>query len=551
MKWTCFFAFVVAAGMWVGCSDDHHADRSSVSIAVMTTADLESRIVSREVISNGNPLTVGGLDRIASAAEEIRGEVDGALLVSAGDDLLGSFYRMFQGKPEMEGLSLAGYDVATPGNHEFDYGTGVYKEALTSAQFDLVSANLIVDDADLSGRILPYVIKEIAGLRIGVFGMMTPEFSLLCNPIGGGVRVSEEIIPLAQGLVDELSGRGCDLIIGLTHVGYGWASKLAQNVTGIDIIVDGQDRQDVHETVKDTIIIQEGSGGEYLGVLRFKVEEGLIVDPTWQRVLIDETVGHDPEIKALMEGYIAEYELRLGQKIGEATVDLDARKDRLRSGETNLGDLAADSWRDRFPDSDVAMVNAGSIRGDAIYPAGPITYLTINEMLPYRNELVRVEMPGSHIKEALEISASAVRIEGDGCADGNRAPTGGFLQVSGLRITIDFTQSSFCALYSGRELAEVLNPGSRIVKAEVWQGGSWVPLDPAASYTVLVNDYIAEGGDGHYPFLREDLKKTLTTTTETDILADYVIQHTPISPKIDGRIRLVSPGHFRWRDGSG
>ncbi|MCF8144252.1 MAG: bifunctional metallophosphatase/5'-nucleotidase [Deltaproteobacteria bacterium] len=540
MNWTRFVAFVLAAGVWVGCSDNHHTDQSSVKIAVMTTADLQSCIVSREVVSNGKTLTVGGLARIASAAKQIRSEVDGALLVSSGDDLLGSFYRMFQGEPEMEGMSLAGYEVATPGNHEFDYGTDMYKQALTFAQFDLVSANLIVDDADLSSRILPYVIKEVAGVSIGIFGMMTPEFSLLCNPIGGGVRVSGEIIPLAQGLVDELRGGGCDLIIGLTHIGYAWASKLAQNVTGIDIIVDGQDRQPVHETVKDTIIIQEGPGGEYLGVLRFTVEGGFILNPTWQRILIDAKVGHDPEIQALMEGYVSEYEHRLGQQIGDSTVDLDGRKDRLRSGETNLGDLVADSWRGRFADSDVATVNAGSIRGDAIYPAGPISYLTVNEMLPYWNELVRVEMLGSHIKEALEVSASAVRIQGDGCADGNRASTGGFLQVSGLRITIDFEQPGFCAVYSGREISEILNPGSRIVKAEVWQEGFWVPLDPAEAYTVLVNDYIAEGGDGHYIFLREDLKKTLTTTTVTDILADYVIQHTPISPGIDGRILYLN-----------
>jgi 5'-nucleotidase/UDP-sugar diphosphatase len=540
MRWTNFLAVLLVIAVSIGCSDNSHSERTSVEIAMMTTADLQSRIVSYEVTSNGETIIAGGLDRIASSAKQIRGEVDGALLLSAGNDVLGSFYRMFQGEPEMRGMSLAGYEVVTPGNHEFDYGVDVYKNALSFAKFDVISANLIVDDADVSSRILPYVIKEVAGVRIGIFGMMTPDFSLLCNPIGGGVRVAGEIIPIAQRLVDELRTGGCELIIGLLHIGYAWDREFAQKVNGIDIIVDGQDRDHVHETVKDTIIVQEGSGGEYLGVLRFTFKDGHILNPTWKRILIDSKVGYDPEIQALMEGYMSEYEERLGQKIGESTVDLDARKDTLRSGETNLGDLVADTWIARFADSDIALANSGSIRGDTIYPAGSLSYLTVNEILPYRGEIVVVEMLGSDIKQVLEVSASAIRVEGDGCQEGNRAPTGGFLQVGGLRITIDLEQPGFCAVYSGKEVSEIINHGSRIVKVEVCQDNSWVNLDPFEAYTVLVNDYIAGGGDGHYVFLKEDLKKTLTTMTTTDILADFIIQYTPISPEVDGRINHVN-----------
>lgn len=542
MRWTTFFAVFFAVAASVGCSDNRHSDRAPVEIAVMTTADLQSRIVSYEVASNQETIMVGGLARIASAAERIRSEVDGALFLSAGDDVLGSFYRMFQGKPEMQGMSLAGYEVVTPGNHEFDYGVDVYKNALSFAEFDVISANLIVDDADLTARILPYVIKEVAGVKIGIFGMMTPEFSLMCNPMGGGVRVSGEIVPLAQGLVDELRTRGCELIVGLTHIGYPWACELAGKVDGIHIIVDGQDRDPLHETVNDTIIIQDGSGGAYLGVLGFTFNDGHILNPQWKRILIDSTVVDDPEIRALMERYVSEYEERLGQNIGESAVDLDARKDMLRSRETNLGDLIADTWIDRFADSNIALVNAGSIRGDTLYPSGPVSYLTVNEILPYRNEIVRVEMLGADIKEVLEVSASALRIDGDGCPEGNRASTGGFLQVGGLRTTIDLKQPGFCAVYSGKEVVEVLNQGARIVKVEVRQDGAWVDLDLFESYAVLVNDYIAGGGDGHYVFLREDLKKTFTTMTATDILADYIIQYTPVSPGVDGRIsRLNGP----------
>jgi len=538
MRWTSFIAVFLVVAVSVGCSDN--SQRNSVEIAIMTTADLQSRIVPYEVKSNGETITVGGLDRIASAARQVRSGVDGALLLSSGDDVLGSFYRMFHGEPEMRGMSLAGYEVVTPGNHEFDYGVDVYKNALSFAKFDVISANLIVDDAGISSRILPYVIKEIAGVRIGIFGMMTPDFPLLCNPPGGGVRVDGEIIPIAQRLVDELRLRACELIIGLTHIGFAWGSELAQKVNGIDIIVDGYDRDYIHETIKDTIIVQDGSNGEYLGVLRFTFKDGHILNPTWKRILIDSQVGYDPEIQTLMEAYMSDYEEKLGQKIGESTVDLDARKDTLRRGETNLGDLIADTWTDRFADSDMALVNSGSIRGDTIYPAGPLTYLTVNEILPYQGEIVMFEMLGSDIKQTLEVSASAIRVEGDECQDGSRAPTGGFLQVGGLRITIDLEKPTFCAVYSDKEVSDIINHGSRIVKVEIYQDNSWVNLDLSETYTVLVNDYIADGGDGHYVFLKEGLKKTLTTMVTTDILADFIIQYAPISPEVDGRITHVS-----------
>ena len=142
------------------------------TIAIMTTADLRSCITPYTVDHDGKTLTVGGLERIASAAKKVRGQVDDALLLSSGDDLIAPLLSLFHGEPEMRGMSLAGYDIVTPGNHEFDNGAKVYKNALNFADFDVVSVNLIIDDHELANRIPPYVIKEIAGIKVGVFGMM-------------------------------------------------------------------------------------------------------------------------------------------------------------------------------------------------------------------------------------------------------------------------------------------------------------------------------------------------------------------------------------------
>jgi 5'-nucleotidase / UDP-sugar diphosphatase len=535
MKRLGLFAVFVMVAMTLGCSDTD--GQKPPTIAIMATANLDSRVASYETSMNGETITVGGLDRIATAARKVRGSVDGSLLLSAGDDVLGSFYRMFQGEPEMEGMSLAGYDVVAPGTHEFDYGADTYKNALSFAAFDVVSGNLSADDTELSDRILPYVIKTVAGIRIGIFGLMTPDFSLLCNPPGGGVEIDPEIIPAAQHLVEALRGNACSLIICLAHIDMNRAAELAQSVTGIDLIIDSSLRNDTTETVNDTLIVQGGGGGEYLGVLRFVFREGSISGPHWERILLDTSVEGDPEIRTLMQGYVNEYEQRLGERIGESEVDLDARNETLRRGETNLGDLVADTWLDRFQDADIALVNSGSIRGNTIYPAGPITYLTLSEILPYRGEIVIAEMSGSGIRQALEVSASAIRVTGDGCEDGHRAPTGGFMQIGGLRIMIDLQQPPFCAVYSDKHVSEIINLGSRIIRAEVYQNEAWIELDSAKTYTVLVNDYIAEGGDGQYIFLSESIDKILTGMVSTDILADFIIQHTPISPKTDGRIQ--------------
>ena len=204
LKGFYFFLICWLTGSFSGCSDNDTTQGTTSQIAVMVTGDLESRIVPQDVLRDGETLTLGGLARIAAAAEEVRSTADGSLLLSAGNTVLGSFYYMFEGEPEMQGMELAGYNIVIPGTHEFDYGAAVYGNALQFARFDVLSGNLEVSDGAVSARILPYVIKEIAGIRFGIFGLTAPNFALLCNPTGGGVEVDPDIISIADRLVAEL-----------------------------------------------------------------------------------------------------------------------------------------------------------------------------------------------------------------------------------------------------------------------------------------------------------------------------------------------------------
>jgi len=363
-------------------------------------------------------------------------------------------------------MSLAGYDIVTPGNHEFDIGAETYKDALNYATFPVISGNLIIEDQELRNRILPYIIKKMAQIKVGVFGMMTPDFLKVCSP-GDGTTVNQDIISVAQKAVDSLRKEKCDLIIALTHIGIKLDRQLAKEVAGIDIIVGGHDHQYFYETYGNTIIVQDGARGEYLGVLRFTFTDGEIVNPTWEKILLDSTVGYEPKIRHLIAPYMAEYKDRLGEAIGKSSVNLDARRDVVRRHESNLGNFIADSWLAWFTHADIALVNSGTIRGDKVYPAGPVTYLTVNEILPFRGEVVSIKINGADLKQLLEISASALKVQGDGCPDNSRAASGGFFQMAGLRITIDLSKPSFCAVYSERGISQLTNPGSRILTSAV------------------------------------------------------------------------------------
>ena len=507
----------------------------------MATADIQSNIVPYEAKIDDEDISVGGFERIAAAARTMRNEADASLLVSTGDDLFGPLFSLLKGEPEITGMNLAGYDIVCPGNHEFDFGADLYKTAIASAGFPIVCANLNFDDQELSSIITSTHIKEIKGVKVGIFGLMTPDFLRVCNP-DPGVEVNEDYISVAQNMVNELESVNCDLIIALTHIGEDDDRILAQNVKGIDIIVGGHSHTYVYETVNNTIIINDGAGAQYLGILRFTYEDGQIKSPDWELVLLDSSVGTNYEIQTLMARYMSTYEEGLGEVIGRSTVDLDATKSTVRGEESVLGNMIADAMLYWFDDADIALINGGAIRGDKIYPAGDLTYLTVNEILPFRNEIVKAQVTGTELRQVLEISASSITVEGDDCSDPNatRTTSGGFLQVGGLKITYDTSGEPFCAVYDGKDVTEIVNPGNRVTNVEFLENGDWNTLEDDATYTILISSWIAGGGDGYYFFRNESVTKDYTTVIDADVLIRYIQENTPLRPVLEGRITIVS-----------
>ena len=516
------------------------------TLVILTTADLQSQILPYKVKKDGREQFVGGLERVRTVYQRFRKAYPRVVLVSTGDDLFGPFYKIFKGKPEIEGMNLAGYAVVTCGNHEFDNGVDFYFQALKEARFKVVISNLTFRGSTPQA-IKSFWVQDLAGLKLGFFGLITPDLRKLTNVSPDKVEIEEDIFSLAQGLVQRLRAQGADLVVLLSHLGHELDLKVAHRVVGIDVIVGGHDHAFIHEEVTNlaggkTIIVQAGARGSKLGVLKLQLSQGKVVSHTWEPIPLDARIPGDPLLHQRLAVYGERFAQETNKVIGRSLVDLDARKEKIRQGETNLGNLVADSWRMELKEEALVLAASGAIRGDKIYPAGEITYKTVLDILPFGNEIYEVRLTGKQLKQALEIAASAIIVPHDGCPPGQRASSGGFLQVSNLYVEIDLSQRPFCAQYlPDRSLKKLLFPGERIKKVLVRQGGRLVPLDPEGTYHVLINSWLAQGGDGYYLFLEEGIYKRNTTFTDADLLISYIKKHSPISPRLEGRIKFVSP----------
>ncbi len=518
----------------------------SGTLVLLETNDLQSAVVpfKAKVYVDGKKVKkmVGGLARVSSFYKQnVKEYGDNVVLVSGGDDTIGPLFYYFHGKPEYRGMSLAGYSVVTPGNHEFDLGPAVYAEAIDNASFDIVSANLKVKYPLLAGKIKPYVIKNIGGLKVGFFGLMTSELPVVSNA-GEGVKVEGDYAKVAREMVKELRAQGADVIIAVTHIGLSEDIKLAKEVEGIAAILGGHShsltkKAEVVEGPNGwkTVVVQAGARAEYVGKLVLPVDNGrpVIDKMKWEIVLMDESIPEDPIVSAYLEPMVKAMDEKLSAPIGETLVDLDARKSAVRGGESNLGDFIADAFRWKFK-GDIAVTNGGGIRGDKIYPKGKISYKTLTEIHPFGNTVVIANLTGEEVRKVLEISASALIGPNDNYDGKKRTPTGGFLQVSGLKVTYDLTKPPTIIDNTGK----VEKWGERVVKVEVLKDGKWQPLGPKATYKVITNSWTGHGGDKYFIFKEKGVYDT--TMPIVDVMAEYIkYLGGKIAPKVEGRITII------------
>jgi 2',3'-cyclic-nucleotide 2'-phosphodiesterase (5'-nucleotidase family) len=447
----------------------------------------------------GEGTEVGGLARMAALAERTgRGPT---LFVAAGDLMQGTNLSNFsRGKAVIEALSIMGLDASAVGNHDFDYGLETLRKRASEAAFPFLAANVKGLGAEfLTG----WTVRRAGPFRVALFGLTTVETPVVTHPDNVRGLTFHSPVETARRLVPELRRRA-DLVVCLSHLGLAEDRRLAAAVPGIDVIVGGHTHTVVETPLRvgTTYIVQAGERGDVLGVLEIEVKDGSVVSASGRLVPVDGAAGEEMKMSALVERYRRESEGILGEVVGRAVVDFIGRREMVRSGETNLGNLVADAVREAVP-SDAAIVNGGAIR--ASVPAGEVTAAHLYNVLPFDTFIVAFELSGSELRALLEDGLGGLGKLG-----------GGFPQVSGMSYSFDASAPA----------------GSRLGKVRI--GGAALRDD--GRYVVALNDFLAAGGDGYRGLEGKKPAAGRPGYFLRDALTDYWKARGEISRGVEGRI---------------
>jgi 5'-nucleotidase/UDP-sugar diphosphatase len=474
----------------------------AVDITILHVNDTHGRILPYMEKSVSKKEPVSGAAYLARMVQEERlSNPEGTLLLSAGDMFQGTpVSNLFKGQAVIEVMNYLRFDAMAIGNHEFDWGMDAFENLLVSSRFPYLSANIKDHCGYYLTGVKPYIMVFKKNVKIAIIGVTTPEVIYNTYPgIIQGCKVyrPEEILP---GLIKKVKGEGAHMIIVLSHLGLDADKELAQRVPGIHVIVGGHSHSAIKRPVVigDTIILQTGSHGLYLGVFELSIDTdtGKIVRYKENRVLKKVLAGldkpYDEAVAGIVNKYYDQIKEKFTQVVGETLVDLKRRYQR----ESNIGNLVCDTMR-KEANADIAFLNSGGIRTDI--PKGKITLEQVFTLLPFDNNLVTMNLTGTQILKILEYNAKMEQ---------------GFLQASGIKIRYDVSEPA----------------GSRVKEVSIGD----TPLIKGKTYTVATIDFLAAGGDAFTTF--KEGKNILYGISLRDLFVSYLKKHSPVAPRIEGRI---------------
>lgn len=484
-----------------------------------TTKDLTGHIVILH--TNDVHGGIAGYAKLAAAKESYTASGAYTLLVDAGDYIQGDpTVSASQGKTAIELMNSTGYDAATVGNHEFDYGYANLKTISAQANFPILAANVQYNGATAFDS--HTIFTAANGKKIGVFGLETPETATKAHPakIQGVTFVGgQDMMKLAQTEVDTLKAAGCDYVICLGHLGIDAESTgnrsidVLNAVTGIDVFIDGHS----HSTLDQIKAATNGTGkvgNAYLTSTGTKLANVGVVDIapdgtiTTSNVPLDTLTAENADTAAVIQRIQQQIDADYGAVFAQSEVQLNGEKAQVRTGETNLGDLITDAmlWQAGTLGEkvDAAISNGGGIR--ASLSVGGLTKKDINTVLPFGNTLYLVKLTGAQLLEALEASTCSLP-----------ESIGAFPQVSGIEYTVN-TGAKFSSTenYPGSTYGKP-NAVNRVTIQRV--GGA--AFDPAETYSIVTNDFLGAGGDTYYTFKSSPVGYD-TGVPLDEVLMDYI-----------------------------
>lgn len=480
----------------------------NLKISIYHTNDIHGWIMPRAAAHDEEPKRqIGGAAALASLIKKDHGP---KLIVDAGD--------WFQGTPEgtlSKGQSLAdvfnavGYDAVAVGNHDYDFGEARLKALVKELKMPALSANIYrQSDGRRVDYLRPWIIKEVAGVKIGLFGLLTSRMPTLSFAESiAGLKFRREVDE-AKDAVKALREQGATVIIALTHVGFESPilgpfegdQTLAAEVPGIDLIVGGHTHTALKEPVRDatygTLIVQTGT------MLSAAGKVVLEIDPRTKKVvwshgeLIDlwiNKIGEDPAVAAV----VLRHQESVGRAYDAVIATAAAALWRNREGESALGDWMTDCLRE-WSHADIAVQNGGGIRADMA--AGPVTLREIFDIMPFDNRVVHLTMDGRLVYQMLD----------HGVKRGGK-----IMQVSGAHFSYNRDGAE------GKRLSSILIGGK--------------PLREEGFYKVSTLDFLVQGGDGYSAFNRAQ-KKEFTAVLMRDVLGECARRQALIQPPPEGRM---------------
>ena len=481
------------------------------ALAVPAFAEGETpSMAGKTVIVHSNDVhgAIAGYANIAALAAEYESQGAKVIVADAGDFSQGKVeVSSNKGLNAVKMMNAAGYDVATLGNHEFDYGYAQLKENLKEATFSTICCNIL--DENGKPAFEGSKVFDIDGLKVGFIGVNTPESQTKANPAlikGLTWLAGNDMVKAVQAEADKLKADGTDVIVVLSHLGVDSESKpnrstdLWAGLKGVDFIIDGHSHTVMEKGDNNEPIQSTGTGFDNIGVIVIdnatkKIEKNMLVKVTADSAK-DEAVAKAAQditdaINAEYGTVFAKSEVELnGDRSYNTKTDLYGNRD----GETNLGNLITDSmvWSVKKTGgvtvdekNIVAVTNGGGIR--AAIKAGDVTKKDVNTVLPFGNTIAVVYVTGAELLEALEASTY--------CSPSSAI--GGFPQVSGINYTVDASKAY--------DANDTTYPGStyygpKTINRVTIDSINGQAFDAKATYAVITNNFLAAGGDTYYAF---------------------------------------------------
>ena len=425
--------------------------------------------------------SVGGFDRLAAAVRSVKKEVGagGVLLLDAGDAVGDTMIAAeTKGQAIIQAMNAIGYDAMAIGNHEPDFAVAGLEQLMEQAKFPMLAANLRKASGDLFAK--PYLVREIAGIKIGILGLAYPNTPLTTAKKNVDGLIFQDPIESAREWVPELRSQGAEVLVALTHLGLGADIKLAKEIPGIDVILGGHSHNRTTQPIREgrTIIMHAGAHCSDLGRLDLSfAPNGKLQESTGRLILLDhERISADKELARVVAELTSPHMESLSKIIATAAMPITRAQTiagsspRKRDEQSPADSLFADIIREATG-SEIALL-PGVGYGTAI-PAGPITQGALRNLIPHDSKVVTLTLTGEQIIEILEQSLRNTY------AQDPTTKVGGMIQVSGL----DFR-------YDPQAL--------KVVQCAV--GG--MKIEPLKQYAVATNSMLAEGGHNYRTFLQ-------------------------------------------------